>query len=530
MNSAPAIHGIHHITAVASSAADNLVFYRNILGLRLVKKTVNFDDPHTYHLYYGDDHGSPGTIMTFFPWQKSPAGKTGAGMVTAIALAIPREAIPFWEQRISATGQSVRQSKRFGDPVLQFSDPHGLPLELVGTDAPPTYGFRARGPIPARHAVRGFHSATATLHHLDPARSLLVEVMGLSQNGREENRYRFMTSDSASPGHIYDVVVDPESPPGQPGGGTVHHIAFRTAAIQDHAVWQSRLRQYGLSVTEVQDRQYFQSIYFTSPGGVLFEIATDPPGFAIDEAPQFLGSSLMLPDQYESSRGVIAKSLPDLNPHGLEHVFKAAPEESDDGGTIVALHGTGGTEHDLVDMAGCIAPRAAILSPRGNSLENGMARFFRRLANNVFDETDVVRRAHEMADFLIHAMTRYDRRSDTLTAFGYSNGANIAAAVLQVRPEIFSAAVLVRPMLPLPHLLLPDLQDKPVLILGGAHDRIIPAESTHQLANLLAKAGADVQVHTLDTGHRITKEDIAIASRWLSGGAAATPQTVAATI
>ena len=530
MDTNPEIAGIHHITAIASSAADNLAFYQNILGLPLVKKTVNFDDPYTYHLYYGDQRGTPGTIMTFFPWEDLPRGKPGAGMITAIAFAIPREAVTFWEQRIAAAGQTVQKTKRFGDPVLLFPDPHGLPLELIGTDEPQAAVHLAPDIVPIEHAIRGFHSATATLHRLDAVHALLVDVMKLAQTDREGSRYRFMTADTTAPGHIYDIVVDPHAPPGRQGGGTVHHIAFRTSSPRAQSLWQSRLRQTGLPVTEVRDRKYFRSIYFNSPGGVLFEIATDPPGFAIDEAIETLGSALMLPDQYESRRAAIEKRLPALYPEGHQHVFEAARGSVDDGRTIVVLHGTGGSEHDLVDLAGSIAPASAILSPRGNTLENGMARFFRRLENNVFDEDDIVRRAHELADFLLQAAVRYKRSTKHLVACGYSNGANIAAAVLQVRPEILASAVLLRPMLPLPKMDLPDLQGKSILILRGRHDTVIPAKSTDRLIRLLEQAGADVHTHMLDTGHRITKEDIDIASRWLANGASVSAQPSAAAI
>ena len=209
---------------------------------------------------------------------------------------------------------------------------------------------------------------------------------------------------------------------------------------------------------------------------------------------------------------------------------RAAPESVDDGRTIVTLHGTGGSEHDLVDIAGSIAPASAILSPRGNTLEKGLARFFRRLDNNVFDENDVVRRAHALADFLHQAASRYGRDTTRLVACGYSNGANIAAAVLQVRPEIFASAVLLRPMLPLPKLDLPDLRGKTILILRGRHDTVIPGRSTDQLIRKLEQAGAEVYTHTLDTGHRLTKEDIAIASRWLTHGASVSAQPSAAAI
>lgn len=516
MNVNPDIAGIHHITAIASSAANNLAFYEKILGLRLVKKTVNFDDPHTYHLYYGDAQGSPGTIMTFFPWEKLPQGKPGAGMVTAIAFAIPRPSMNFWTQRITAAGIAIQTGERFGDPVMQFPDPCGLPIELIGIPDPPSTGPRDQSPIPASHAIIGFHSATATLNALDDIRSLLVDVMGMDLHRHEANRYRFMMADHASPGHYYDVLVDASAASGKPGGGTVHHIAFRTASDRTQTLWQKQLRQNDVSVTTVRDRKYFRSIYFNSPGGVLFEIATDPPGFTVDESMETLGTALKLPHQYESIRADIENRLPPLHSTALQHVFKNAPKPTDDGRTIVTLHGTGGNEHDLIRFAEGVAATSAILSPRGQVLENGMPRFFKRLANNIFDEADIIQRAHELSDFLIEVAVRYGRKQQRMTAFGYSNGANMAAAILLLRPEVFSSAVLLRPMLPLPKQPLPDLNGKAILILRGAQDAVIPSDRTDQLVLRLQQAGAEVTTRMIDAGHEITRRDIDTISDWLS--------------
>jgi len=513
----PDIAGIHHITAVASSTADNLAFYEKILGLRLVKKTVNFDDPYTYHLYYGDNQGSPGTLLTFFPWEDLPQGQPGVGMITAIAFAIPRSSMDFWAQRINATGTAIQTGKRFGDPVIQFPDPCELPIELIGIPAPPVTGDRGQDPITKDHAILGLHSATATLRALDAIRALLVEVLGMRLLGHEDNRYRFMMADRESPGHCYDVVVDANASIGKSGGGTVHHIAFRTPSDRTQALWQSQLRQSGVSVTNVRDRNYFRSVYFNSPGGVLFEIATDPPGFTVDEPLASLGTALKLPNQYESNRADIEKRLPPLQSTAFHHVFQDARKPDDDGRTIVTLHGTGGNEHDLVRFAEDITPASAILSPRGQVLEKGMPRFFKRLANNVFDEADVIQRAHELSNFLIEAAARYDRQQNQMTALGYSNGANIAAAILLLRPEVFSSAVLLRPMLPLQKQPLPDLQGKAILILRGSRDAIIPSDSTDQLILMLKQAGANVTTQTMDAGHEITRRDIETISAWLSG-------------
>jgi glyoxalase family protein len=311
------ITGIHHITAISSAAAENLDFYERVLGLRLVKQTVNFDDPYTYHLYYGAADGAPGTILTFFPWERMPSGRPAAGMIVATAFAVPRAALSYWVERLNTAGVTPRTESRFGETVLRFSDPHGLPLELIGTDALAAASHREQRPVDGAYAILGFHAATALANHLDSTRTLLTGPMGMTLAGREKNRYRFKMSGTDSLGQFLDVVVDPGAPKGRQGSGTVHHIAFRAKTDAEQLLWQADLRREGYSVTEVRDRSYFKSIYFHEPGGILFEIATDAPGFAVDEPVEHLGRSLMLPAQYERIRTQIEAGLPPLK-RGIE--------------------------------------------------------------------------------------------------------------------------------------------------------------------------------------------------------------------
>ncbi len=519
MTSSDPPSGIHHLTAVASSALENRLFYENTLGLRLVKQTVNFDDPYTFHLYYGDGNGSPGTILTFFPWERLPRGKPGAGMVTAVGFGIPEASIEFWRGRLSARGIAIREVVRFGETVLQLEDPHGLPIELIGTPQRSETGPWDGSSVDRAHAISGFHSATATLKAIDGESPLLETLLGMSLQGREGNRCRFATGDRSVPGHFYDLVIDPGAPAGRPGGGTFHHIAFRTDDDRGQGRWQSILREAGIDTTEIKDRKYFRSIYFHTPGGILFEMATDGPGFAADEPPEDLGTSLQLPEQYAPIRADIEARLPALKTSPFRHVFRKTDGLGDDGHTVVPLHGTGGGEHDLLGLAGTVFPSSAIISPRGRVRENGLRRFFKRLAVNVFDETDVIRRAHELSDFLLEAAGRYGRHRDRLTAFGYSNGANMAAAVMLLRPEIFHRAVLLRPMLPLIPGTLPDLTGKRVLVLRGEGDAVIPRESTLQLENLFQRAGAHLTVRSMNAGHEITSQDTVEISRWLGNEA-----------
>ena len=510
--------GIHHITAVSSTADENLDFYERVLGLRLVKQTVNFDDPFTYHLYYGDANGAPGTILTFFPWERMPSGRPGAGMITATAFAFPREAMSYWAERLNKTGIAVHTENRLGEPVLKFKDPHGLPIELVGIEDAPVGSHWEKSPVDQAHAIRGFHSATALLNNLENTQPLLTGSMGMTLKERENNRYRFKMNGSPSPGQYLDVLIDPGAPKGRQGTGTVHHIAFRAKSDKEQMLWQANLRSEGYGVTEVRDRNYFKSIYFHEPGGILFEIATDAPGFAVDEQTEHLGKALKLPAQYERMRPQIETSLPPLRAHAFEHVFWHPEAGMDDGRTIIPLHGTGGSEHDLVDAARQISESSAIISPRGKVLENGMPRYFKRFPDGDFDEKDVVRRARELADFLTKAANGYGRNPTDLIAFGYSNGANMASAVLLLRPEVFSKAILFRPMLPFKKPPKASLDGKKIIILKGRLDSTHPDRSPEKLERVLTDAGAEVTAVALEAGHELTPRDFALASEWLSAG------------
>ena len=319
MNTNFKISGIHHITAIASATTENLVFYEKVLGLRLVKKTVNFDDPYTYHLYYGDLQGSPGTLLTFFLWKNSPCGKTGAEMVNSIAFSIPTGAIGYWQKRFNRYGIEARESQRFGDRVIQFQDPHGLPLELITTAVAHSNSISKDSPIPTDHCIIGLHSATALLNSLESTQFLLMDLMEMMSRDQEGNRYRFTMKNDDAFGHFFDVVIDPRAENGRQGGSTVHHIAFRTPTNDEQQDWRRLLIYSGFSVTPIIDRKYFKSICFHEPGGVLFEIATDPPGFAVDEAYESLGHDLKLPEQYEPMRAAIERRLPRLQPSGFIH-------------------------------------------------------------------------------------------------------------------------------------------------------------------------------------------------------------------
>lgn len=307
----PRSAGIHHITAVASDPQANLDFYTRTLGLKLVKQTVNFDDPGTYHFYFGDALGSPGTILTFFPWPGARRGRVGAGQVTATAFAIPRGAIDaFWAARLTAMGFAVLgRSTRFAEAVIEFEDHDGTRLELIESDSTSPHPY-ATSDVPARYAIRAFHSATLTVRALGPTERVLVDRLGLRLIGTEGNRLRY--TGVAPHGQVVDIVADESAERGRSGAGTVHHIAFRAASDADELAWLEQVQADGLNASPVMERFYFRSIYFREPGGVLFEIATDAPGFAVDEPPEQLGTSLRLPPVYEPHREKIVAALPKL--------------------------------------------------------------------------------------------------------------------------------------------------------------------------------------------------------------------------
>lgn len=305
------IQGIHHITAIASDPQRNLDFYTQVLGLRLVKLTVNFDDPGTYHFYLGDASGHPGTILTFFPWPDIRPGRRGPGQVTAVGFNIPSGAIGYWSERLKQRGVEVfTPLRRFDADVLPFADPDGLPLELVTSDVPAPGAPWAGSDIPAEQAIHGFAAPTLTLSEGSGTAHLLVDVFGLHPAGQEGSRQRF-TGQAIAGGQV-DIALHPGEPLGRMGSGVVHHIAWRAPSDAQQAEWREILIARGLKVTPVLDRTYFHSIYFREPGGILFEIATDPPGFTRDEPLEALGTHLRLPEWIEPNRGAIERALPAL--------------------------------------------------------------------------------------------------------------------------------------------------------------------------------------------------------------------------
>jgi glyoxalase family protein len=308
--------GIHHITAIAGDPQRNLDFYAGILGLRLVKLTVNFDDPGTYHLYYGDAVGHPGSLLTFFPWPGGARGRQGTGQVTTVGLAIPPGSLGFWIERLLSQGLNYEgPSRRFDDQLLAFADPDGLMLELVATarvaDVPPW----TDGPVPPEHAVRGLFGGTIWEDGDSGSADFLSRNLGFASTS-EQGGFLRLVSAGTGVGTVIDLRRTPGFWRGAGGVGTVHHIAFRAANSQAQLEKRAEILGQGVSATPVIDRQYFQSVYFREPGGVLYEIATHDPGFTVDELVSELGTHLKLPPMYEPNRQEIEQVLPPLRlPH-----------------------------------------------------------------------------------------------------------------------------------------------------------------------------------------------------------------------
>jgi len=304
--------GIHHVTAIAREPQRNLDFYAGTLGMRLVKLTVNYDDPGTYHFYYGDDLGRPGSLLTFFPWTGGRPGRQGTGQINGVGLAVPPGGLGFWIERLLSRGVTYEgPTRRFDEQVLAFVDPDGLQLELIATSRVDRVEGWRDGPVPAEHAVRGIHAVTIWEDGDAGSAAFLTGTMGLQSTGEEGNRVRFELGQGGL-GTVVDLRRAPGFWRGTDGVGTVHHVAFRAVDDAEQKARQKEIRTLGIGVTEVRDRHYFRSIYFREPGGVLFEIATDGPGFTVDESPAELGATLRLPPQYESMRRRLERSLPPL--------------------------------------------------------------------------------------------------------------------------------------------------------------------------------------------------------------------------
>ena len=500
--------GLHHVTLITRRVQDNVDFYAGFLGLRLVKQTAGFEDARQLHLFYGDGAGTPGSLVSFLVWEDGARGRVGHGQVAEIALAIPKAAIGDWLTRALSRQIPVEgPSRAFGETVLKLHDPDGVIVKLVGSDAAPA--------VPWQDAPALLHSVTIWSADV-PATAAFLTRFGY-RPGPVEGTVRRMLSgcDAIDIRDVAGFVA------GVAGTGIADHVALRVpdaAALDRH---EADLAGAGFGPVTVHDRRYFRSLYVREPAGTLIELATDGPGMAVDETPETLGGRLMVPPHDMAQAGELALLLPQFARPGEERIpMRDLPfihrfhrPEDPDGSVILTLHGTGGDEADLTPLARHLSPRATILGVRGRSTEEGINRWFRRLEMTRFDQADIRAEAAAFTAFLDGAVAGYGLARDRITALGYSNGANFAAAVMGLYPGAIRRAILLRAMPALDDLPEVDLAGTAVLSLSGARDPY--GVHAPRLDAWLRAQGADLTAETLPAGHEISGADLTRAKAWL---------------
>lgn len=503
--------GIHHVTAITGNVQKNVDFYTGFLGLRLVKQTGGYEDGAQLHLFYGDQSGSPGSLVTFLVWQDGARGRVGLGQVSEIALAVPPSSIGDWLQRAIAAGIGVAgPSREFGETVLRLRDPDGIIVKLVGLDLP------AADPLPDPIAPTRIRAVTLLTDDAT-ATAAYAARFGYHEAGREGP---FIRMSSAT--DVIDLRQSAGFVTGGPGTGTIDHVAFRAADADALRRMRLDLRDHP-GATNVHDRQYFLSLYLREPSGVLFEYATDGPGFTVDEEAAHLGETLMIPPADAARADDLRVMLPQFARPGAErmparelsfiHRFYLPPDP--DGSVMVLLHGTGGSEADLMPLAARLNPRATLLGVRGRAVEEGAPRWFRRFDATTYDQDDIRTEAAAFADFIGDAVALYGLDPARLTYLGYSNGANLLGAILRLHPGLIRRAILLRGIEVLENPPTPDLSGTRILLLSGAQDpysHLAPA-----LAASLKGAGADLDERVISAGHGLSDEDRNIAAEWIGG-------------
>ena len=509
--------GIHHVTGITRRVQANVDFYTGFLGLRLVKRTGGYEDAEQLHLFYGDALGSPGSLITFLVWEDGAPGRIGHGQVAEIALAVPPQSIGDWLTRAMTARIPVEgPSREFGETVLRLKDPDGVIVKLVGADMP------AAAPLPDPIAPTRLRAVTLFTEKPDETRDFLARF-GYAAKA-SEGAIRRLASDT----DVIDIRDATGFFAGIPGTGILDHIAFRAADVD--AVRQMRLALKGTDATSVHDRKYFMSLYVRDPAGILLEYATDAPGFTLDEAPDDLGKTLFVPPHDAARADDLRVILPQFALPGeerspmrdLHFVHRFHHPETPDGSTIILLHGTGGNETDLMPLAHRLAPNATLLGVRGRSTEEGINRWFRRFDAVTYDQADIRAEAEAFAAFVGDATRSYGLDPARITVLGYSNGANLLGATLQLHPGALPQAVLIRGLQVLedaPGLASDALAGHRVLMLNGTRDPF--AGMAPALEQALRQGGADLDAQTVPAGHELAAGDLERASAWLSAVAVA---------
>lgn len=505
--------GIHHVTAMTRHVQANVDFYAGFLGLRLVKQTGGFEDGEQLHLIYGDQLGSPGSLVTFLVWEDGAPGRVGHGQVSELSFAVPKDSIGDWITRAMRAGVPAdAPAREFGETVLRLRDPDGIIVKLTGSDLP------AAAALPDPIAPRRLHAVTILTG--DPQATAEFAARFGYRAGPSEGAVQRMLSQTDA----LDIRDASGFFPGIPGTGTFDHVALRAPDVA--AIRQMRLDLRGADgLTTVHDRKYFISLYARDASGVLFEYATDAPGFTVDEPAESLGQTLMIPPGDAARAEDLNVILPQFALPGeertimrnLHFVHRFHHPADPDGSVIVLMHGTGGNESDLMPLAHRINPRATLLGVRGRSTEEGSIRWFRRFDLMHYDQADIRAEAEAFVAFLEDAVRAYGLDSGKITVLGYSNGANLAGAILQLYPQAIRQAVLLRGIQvldPPPAPASGALGESQILMLSGTRDpygRLAPA-----LEAALNGAGAQLETRMLETGHNLSQEDLDLARDWMA--------------
>ncbi|MCQ0090976.1 VOC family protein [Roseovarius sp. M141] len=503
--------GIHHVTCITANVQANVDFYAGFLGLRLVKRTGGFEDAEQLHLFYGDAAGSPGSLISFLVWEGGGRGRVGHGQVAEVSFAVPPASIGDWLTRAMDARVPVEGPKReFGEPVLRLKDPDGLIVKLVGAE------WVAAAPLPDPVAPTHLRGVTILSERPDET-ARFVTRFGYRDH-TAEGAIRRLVSDS----DVVDVRDASGFVPSIPGAGIPDHVAFR--APDADSVRRMRLTLKDISgATNVHDRKYFLSLYVREPADTLIEYATDGPGFIVDEPIDHLGETLFVPPQDADRAQDLKLMLPQFALPGEERfpmrdlpfVHRFHRPEDPDGSTIVLLHGTGGNESDLMPLAHQINPRASLLGVRGRSTEEGINRWFRRFDAVTYDQADICAESEAFVAFIQGAVSGYGLDESAISFLGYSNGANLLGAVMQLHPGAVRRAILLRSVQALVEASHGDLAGTSALMLNGASDpfgRMAPA-----LEQALREGGATLDSRILPAGHDLTPEDVDEARTWLSG-------------
>ncbi|MET3926481.1 VOC family protein [Devosia sp. 2618] len=510
--------GIHHVTLITADVQANVDFYVGFLGLRLVKRTAGYEDARQLHLFYGDYSATPGSLITFLVWQGGSAGQPGAGQVSELALTIAPNSIGYWLERalrhqvkVEGTGQE------FGETVLRLRDPDGVAIKLVGIDLPPL--DMPENDIAPEHAIRRIRGVTLLSDVQEETVAFMATYFGFHPTGVDGTTQR-MISDV---GDVLDIRDAAGFWPGAPGAGTADHVAVRAVDAAEVEAVERALRQRNSSPTNLHDRQYFTSLYVREPGGTLIEMASDGPGFTLDEPLETLGTELFMPPDAADPEA-IKVMLPQFGLPGLERVVyremiydhRFYTPEAPDGTTMVLLHGTGGDETDLMPLAHRAAPHATLLGLRGRSTEDGTRRWFRGFGPMLFDQKDVRFEATALDAFVVEARAAYGLDSERLVGLGYSNGANFLASAMLLQPGLgIRKAVLLRPVPVLDVVPEADLAGVEVLVIAGERDAY--RGKSEELAGILEAAGATVRLEIVPGAHEIANGDAGVIGEWMAG-------------